>query len=78
MHQYHTHIEQFLEGALKHTMDALKTRLVLVLENMLSKLKRYDENSLLKSLLSLTVSIGVMQPMPNIMPSKANIESCLP
>ena len=56
MHQYHTHIEEFLEGALKHTMNSLINRLVLVLENTLLKLKRYDEGSLLKSLLQLTVS----------------------
>lgn len=56
MHQYHTHIEEFLESKLKQTMDSLIARLLLVLDNALVKLKRYDEGSFLKSLLTLTVS----------------------
>lgn len=56
MHQYHTHIEEFLESKLKETMDALINRLLNVLNSTLVKLKRYDEGSLLKSLLTLTVS----------------------
>lgn len=55
MHQYHTRIEEFLEKALKHTMTSLIARLILVMENTFVKLKRFDEGSLLKSLLSLTV-----------------------
>jgi len=54
MHQYHTHIEEFLESKLKETMDALINRLLNVLNSTLVKLKRYDEGSLLKSLLTLT------------------------
>ncbi|XP_067934270.1 calcium-dependent secretion activator 1-like isoform X2 [Watersipora subatra] len=54
MHQYHTRIEEFLEKALKHTMTSLIARLILVMENTFVKLKRFDEGSLLKSLLSLT------------------------
>jgi len=55
MHQYHTHIEEFLEDSLRHTMNALIIRLLLVLETTLTKLKRFDEGSFLKSLLSLAV-----------------------
>ena len=55
MHQYHTHIEEFLDSKLKETMEVLIGRLLNVLNGTLVKLRRYDEGSLLKSLLTLTV-----------------------
>jgi len=56
-HRYHIHIEEYLESAIKHILDSLLERFLLVLDITLQKLKRYDEGSFLKSILTLTVSI---------------------
>jgi hypothetical protein len=55
-HQYHTKIDDLIDKASYSMTQALLSKLMSVLESSLSKLSRYDEGSLIGSLLSFTVS----------------------
>lgn len=55
-HQYHTKIDDLIEKTLTSMSQGLIQKLVSVLEATLSKLGRYDEGSLIGSILSFTVS----------------------
>lgn len=54
-HQYHTKIDDLIEKTLTNMSQGLIQKLVSVLEATLSKLGRYDEGSLIGSILSFTV-----------------------
>lgn len=55
-HQYHAKIDDQIDKALASMTQGLINKLVSVLEATLGKLARYDEGSLIGSLLSFTVS----------------------
>jgi calcium-dependent secretion activator len=55
-HQYHTKIDDLIERTSLAMTQGLINKLVSVLEATLSKLGRYDEGSLIGSILSFTVS----------------------
>lgn len=55
-HQYHAKIDDQIDKALASMTQGLINKLVSVLEATLGKLGRYDEGSLIGSLLSFTVS----------------------
>ncbi|XP_059468283.1 calcium-dependent secretion activator isoform X3 [Neocloeon triangulifer] len=54
VHQYHTKIDDLIERTSLAMTQGLINKLVSVLENTLSKLSRYDEGSLIGSILSFT------------------------
>lgn len=56
-HQYHAKIDDQIDKALSSMTQGLINKLVSVLEATLGKLGRYDEGSLIGSLLSFTVNI---------------------
>lgn len=56
-HQYHTKIDDLIEKTSAAMSQGMISKLVAVLETTLSKLGRYDEGSLIGSILSFTVSI---------------------
>ena len=55
-HQYHTKIDDLIERTLSGMVSGLVAKLVSVLEAVIAKLGRYDEGSLIGSILSFTVS----------------------
>lgn len=55
-HQYHTKIDDQIDKTLAGMNQGLISKLMSVLEASLSKLSRYDEGSLIGSILSFTVS----------------------
>lgn len=55
-HQYHTKIDDLIEKTSASMSQGMISKLVAVLETTLSKLGRYDEGSLIGSILSFTVS----------------------
>ncbi|KAI5732066.1 hypothetical protein M8J77_020673 [Diaphorina citri] len=54
VHQYHIKIDDLIEKTSANMIQGLISKLVAVLENTLAKLSRYDEGSLIGSILSLT------------------------
>lgn len=58
-HQYHTKIDDLIEKTSAAMSQGMISKLVAVLETTLSKLGRYDEGSLIGSILSFTVSICI-------------------
>ena len=54
-HQYHTKIDDLIERTLSGMVSGLVAKLVSVLEAVIAKLGRYDEGSLIGSILSFTV-----------------------
>lgn len=56
-HQYHAKIDDQIDKALASMTQGLINKLVSVLEATLGKLGRYDEGSLIGSLLSFTVAL---------------------
>jgi uncharacterized membrane protein AbrB (regulator of aidB expression) len=58
-HQYHAKIDDQIDKALSSMTQGLINKLVSVLEATLGKLGRYDEGSLIGSLLSFTVNIFI-------------------
>lgn len=54
-HQYHTKIDDQIDKTLAGMNQGLISKLMSVLEASLSKLSRYDEGSLIGSILSFTV-----------------------
>lgn len=56
-HQYHTKIDDQIDKTLASMNQGLMAKLMSVLEATLSKLSRYDEGSLIGSILSFTVNI---------------------
>lgn len=56
-HQYHTKIDDQIDKTLASMNQGMINKLMSVLEAVLSKLSRYDEGSLIGSILSFTVSI---------------------
>ncbi|XP_043678091.1 calcium-dependent secretion activator isoform X2 [Vespula pensylvanica] len=56
VHQYHSKIDDLLEKTSAAMNQGMINKLVTVLETTLSKLSRYDEGSLIGSILSFTVS----------------------
>ena len=57
-HQYHSKIDDQIDKTLAGMNQGLLNKLMSVLEASLSKLSRYDEGSLIGSILSFTVSFG--------------------
>ncbi|KAJ8926946.1 hypothetical protein NQ314_020798 [Rhamnusium bicolor] len=55
-HQYHTKIDDMIDKTLANMNQGMISKLMSVLEATLSKLSRYDEGSLIGSILSFTVS----------------------
>jgi hypothetical protein len=55
-HKYHTKIDDLIEKTLCSMRANLVAKLVSVLESVQSKLGRYDEGSVIGSILSFTVS----------------------
>lgn len=55
-HQYHTKIDDQIDKTLAGMNQGLISKLMSVLEASLSKLSRYDEGSLIGSILSFTVN----------------------
>ncbi|XP_022108476.1 calcium-dependent secretion activator 1-like isoform X3 [Acanthaster planci] len=53
-HQYHTKIDEVVSRASANLIQSLVSKLRTVLENMLSKLARYDEGTFMASILSFT------------------------
>lgn len=62
-HQYHAKIDDQIDKALASMTQGLINKLVSVLEATLGKLARYDEGSLIGSLLSFTVIFGISFPL---------------
>ncbi|XP_014468672.1 PREDICTED: calcium-dependent secretion activator isoform X3 [Dinoponera quadriceps] len=56
MHQYHAKIDDMIEKTSAEMNQGMINKLIAVLEATLSKLSRYDEGSLIGSILSFTVS----------------------
>ncbi|XP_070150920.1 calcium-dependent secretion activator isoform X2 [Polyergus mexicanus] len=56
VHQYHSKIDDMIEKTSAGMNQGMINKLITVLEATLSKLSRYDEGSLIGSILSLTVS----------------------
>lgn len=54
-HQYHTKIDDQIDKTLASMNQGVISKLMSVLEASLSKLSRYDEGSLIGSILSFTV-----------------------
>ncbi|KAJ8980725.1 hypothetical protein NQ317_019220 [Molorchus minor] len=54
LHQYHTKIDDMIDKSLANMTQGLISKLMSVLEATLSKLSRYDEGSLIGSILSFT------------------------
>ncbi|XP_043234557.1 calcium-dependent secretion activator-like isoform X27 [Amphibalanus amphitrite] len=54
VHQYHTKIDDLIERTLSGMVSGLVAKLVSVLEAVIAKLGRYDEGSLIGSILSFT------------------------
>lgn len=54
-HQYHTRIDDQIDKTMANMNQGLISKLMSVLEATLSKLSRYDEGSLIGSILSFTV-----------------------
>lgn len=57
VHQYHTKIDEQIDKTLAGMNQGMISKLMSVLEATLSKLSRYDEGSLIGSILSFTVCI---------------------
>lgn len=57
-HQYHTKIDDQIDKTLAGMNQGLINKLMSVLEASLSKLSRYDEGSLIGSILSFTVRLN--------------------
>ena len=55
-HQYHTKIDDLIEKTSSSMTQGMCSKLISVLESVLGKLGRYDEGSLIGSILSFTVS----------------------
>lgn len=55
VHQYHTKIDDQIDKTLANMNQGMISKLMSVLEATLSKLSRYDEGSLIGSILSFTV-----------------------
>lgn len=55
VHQYHTKIDEQIDKTLASMNQGMISKLMSVLEATLSKLSRYDEGSLIGSILSFTV-----------------------
>ncbi|KAM4588579.1 calcium-dependent secretion activator 1-like isoform 2-T4 [Odontesthes bonariensis] len=53
--QYHSQINSLIEDTVKEMITLLVAKFVVILENVLSKLSRYDEGTLFSSFLSFTV-----------------------
>ncbi|XP_072408519.1 calcium-dependent secretion activator 2-like isoform X11 [Chiloscyllium punctatum] len=65
--QYHSKIDDLIEGTFKEMISLLVSKFVFVLEGVLSKLSRYDEGTFFSSILSFTVKaaakyVDVPQP----------------
>lgn len=56
-HQYHTKIDDQIDKTLASMNQGVISKLISVLEASLSKLSRYDEGSLIGSILSFTVGL---------------------
>lgn len=56
-HQYHTKIDDLIEKTSASMSQGMISKLIAVLEATLSKMSRYDEGSLIGSILSFTVGI---------------------
>uniref|UniRef100_A0A3Q3K8N1 Ca2+-dependent activator protein for secretion a n=1 Tax=Monopterus albus TaxID=43700 RepID=A0A3Q3K8N1_MONAL len=54
--QYHSQIDNLIEETVKEMITLLVAKFVVILENVLAKLSRYDEGTLFSSFLSFTVS----------------------
>ena len=54
-HKYHTKIDDLIERTMNNMRAGLVGKLASVLESVLSKLGRYDEGSVIGSILSFTV-----------------------
>ncbi|XP_037078601.1 LOW QUALITY PROTEIN: calcium-dependent secretion activator-like, partial [Pollicipes pollicipes] len=59
VHQYHTKIDDLIERTLSGMVTGLVAKLVSVLEAVIAKLGRYDEGSLIGSILSFTYKQNV-------------------
>ncbi|XP_043234535.1 calcium-dependent secretion activator-like isoform X7 [Amphibalanus amphitrite] len=59
VHQYHTKIDDLIERTLSGMVSGLVAKLVSVLEAVIAKLGRYDEGSLIGSILSFTYKQNV-------------------
>jgi hypothetical protein len=57
VHQYHTKIDDQIDKTLANMNQGMISKLMSVLEATLSKLSRYDEGSLIGSILSFTVRL---------------------
>lgn len=57
VHQYHTKIDEQIDKTLAGMNQGMISKLMSVLEATLSKLSRYDEGSLIGSILSFTVNL---------------------
>ena len=55
-HKYHTKIDDLIDRTLNNMKVGLVAKFVSVLESALSKLGRYDEGSIVGSILSFTVN----------------------
>ncbi|XP_027135138.1 calcium-dependent secretion activator 1 isoform X4 [Larimichthys crocea] len=53
--QYHSQIDNLIEETVKEMITLLVAKFVVILENVLAKLSRYDEGTLFSSFLSFTV-----------------------
>lgn len=60
VHQYHTKIDEQIDKTLACMNQGMISKLMSVLEGTLSKLSRYDEGSLIGSILSFTVHIQII------------------
>lgn len=60
-HQYHTKVDDQIDKTLAAMNTGMITKLTSVLEASMSKLSRYDEGSLIGSILSFTVRIRANQ-----------------
>ncbi|XP_046655109.1 calcium-dependent secretion activator-like isoform X6 [Daphnia pulicaria] len=59
VHQYHTKIDELIERTSSTMSQGVVSRLLSVLESVISKLARYDEGSILGSILSFTYKQNV-------------------
>nr|CAD7395440.1 unnamed protein product [Timema poppensis] len=74
VHQYHTKIDDLIEKTSANMTQGMISKLVSVLETTLSKLSRYDEGSLIGSILSFTEKPPPVHPTEirtSISPSSA-------
>lgn len=59
-YQFHSKIDDVIDKTLTNMSQGMINKLVSVLEATLSKLSRYDEGSLIGSILSFTVSENIV------------------